>query len=583
MNPFYVKSPEGMNAKDVCDLFVESSSDYPMLLEPAHIFLIGPRGTGKSMMFRYMMPDCQAHMANKGYEDLDFFAIYVPLKRQNFNISELARLDNYHASYLINEHLLTTYVGRIFFEKVGLFLDETSKDPEILRQPLINSLTLLGNNAYSDTDSARDLLVVLKKEWSDLYNEAVKYLNTIAFSGPSPYEGDLVNYIESLLPSIAEIHATNIFGTGNVFLLMDDAHNLSLVQTQVLNGWVASRTTSDISIKISTQPNYKTYYTSVGDRVETPHDYTEIRTAEIYTTKIKGRYYKRLESIVRRRLEQQGYKNCNINDYFPEDVEQEKKIKLIADELRQKHRDGQGRGTRASDDALRYARPNYIKDLAGVSKNSSKYSYAGFDQLVHVSSGITRHFLDCASKMYDRAIDDKDSELESIPSSIQNDILREEASELRFNHLSREEDDQDERSPSSSEITDVCHLIDGLGGVFRYILTSERSERRVYSIALSGEPSEKLRVTLKGAVNCGFLHESTIGKKGGKFGGRTKLYVLTRRLAPLWTLDPTGFAGYLFIMPSKLEEAITDPDAFLRKYANEKIDENVVIEQLNLF
>ncbi len=121
-NPFYVRSPEGMSAKDVRSLFVEAFSDYPSVLEEAHIFIVGPRGTGKSMMFRYMMPDCQFALISEN--SLSFFATYVPLKRQNFNIAELARLENAHANVLINEHLLTAFVACRFFDQVSGGIDD---------------------------------------------------------------------------------------------------------------------------------------------------------------------------------------------------------------------------------------------------------------------------------------------------------------------------------------------------------------------------------------------------------------------------------------------------------------------------
>ncbi len=50
-------------------------------------------------------------------------------------------------------------------------------------------------------------------------------------------------------------------------------------------------------------------------------------------------------------------------------------------------------------------------------------------------------------------------------------------------------------------------------------------------------------------MNYGFLQEATIGNKEGN--GRTKRYILSRRLAPFFSLVPTSFAGYLFILTQK--------------------------------
>ncbi len=41
--------------------------------------------------------------------------------------------------------------------------------------------------------------------------------------------------------------------------------------------------------------------------------------------------------------------------------------------------------------------------------------------------------------------------------------------------------------------------------------------------------------------------------------GRTKLYVLTRRLAPFFKLDPMGFTGYQFVTNEFLRAALAKP------------------------
>lgn len=70
-----------------------------------------------------------------------------------------------------------------------------------------------------------------------------------------------------------------------------------------------------------------------------------------------------------------------------------------------------------------------------------------------------------------------------------------------------------------------------------------------------------------------------IGNKDGT--GRTPLYVLTRRLAPFFELDPSSFAGYLWITSQKLRDAITDPVRGVRWARDEcsRLD----IDQLSLF
>ena len=53
-NPFQITTPEDLDAQKTVSLFVDVFTDFPKIIDPGHVFLIGPRGVGKSMMFRYL-------------------------------------------------------------------------------------------------------------------------------------------------------------------------------------------------------------------------------------------------------------------------------------------------------------------------------------------------------------------------------------------------------------------------------------------------------------------------------------------------------------------------------------------------
>lgn len=118
---------------------------------------------------------------------------------------------------------------------------------------------------------------------------------------------------------------------------MDDAGYLNKAQTMILNSWVSYRTTKDICLKISTQLDYKTYLTSNGKKIDAPHDYSEINIATIYTSP-NGRYFEKIQKIVEKRIKYYlDIEYVDVEDFFPEDKEQERRICEIADELRSKN------------------------------------------------------------------------------------------------------------------------------------------------------------------------------------------------------------------------------------------------------
>ena len=109
-NPFRITTPEDLTASEAVSLFVDVFSDFTQITDPGHVFIKGPRGVGKSMMFRYLQPDCQCLKTRSCIENLPFIAIYVPLKNTNFTLTELKRLENKHASAILNEHLMVTHI-----------------------------------------------------------------------------------------------------------------------------------------------------------------------------------------------------------------------------------------------------------------------------------------------------------------------------------------------------------------------------------------------------------------------------------------------------------------------------------------
>jgi hypothetical protein len=396
----------------------------------------------------------------------------------------------------------------------------------------------------------------------------------------TPFQGRVVGYREFLFPLCSGLSSLASLPTDKpVYILLDDADNLNAVQTQVLNTWVSYRTGAKISFKISTQLGYKHYRTSSGQRIEAPHDFKEVNITTFHTGgAAKGKYPSWVEDIVTKRLKENGI-NVSAKEFFPEAKEQEEAIAKIKDALKAKW-EAEGRGFRPGDDATRYARPDYIKGLGGSSKQTRTYLYAGFDQLVHISSGIIRYFLDDAASMYaeefkvmqSKAQSSEVVALESIRPSIQDQVLRDSADALMIDNLDKLSDETEFIQGSSSEKEEFRHLrnlIQTLGGVFQQILLSERSERRVFSIALSDTPSAEVMKILKLGVKHGFLYEGTIGSKDGR--SRTRRFVLTRRLAPMFKLDPTGFAGYLFVTNEFLQSALLNPARTVREFESSRL------------
>ena len=215
-------------------------------------------------------------------------------------------------------------------------------------------------------------------------------------------------------------------------------------------------------------------------------------------------------------------------------------------------------------------------------RSGSTLNYAGFDNLVDISSGIIRHFLEPASIMFSEHLSKNNpSEILFIPDSIQDDIIQNYSRKFLEDEFESVKEVHGGKADNEnlSKADKLFNLISGLGQMFHRIFVSERTERVVFSVALTDNPDKELMEIIDLAEHYGYLHKSSIGNKQGT--GRCKLYILSRTLSPYFKLDPTGFKGYKFMSSETLKVSLYNPTKF-EKIANKTIENESDDKQLNL-
>jgi hypothetical protein len=591
-NPFWVWTPEDISADQAILLFVDIFTDFPLVESPSHSFIHGPRGSGKSMMFRMMRADCARRRQKCTLRNLSYLGIYIPIKRTEISQTELVYLDKHPARYVFNEHLLCLYfANRLFMElsserfeygnaKIDAISFKAWAEKHFFRafaKPCPGNIISKSKGLSSDTTIKQFFAAfcsTIQDSWETV--EALIRALPLNSDGLSKYAGPLLSYHGFLLPLFDGLRTFSFLPRQPVYLLVDDADNLNRSQTEILNSWIATRTTSTVCIKASTQLRYKTRLTFGGQRIEAPHDYHDVDVSVLYTTQ-RDHYLNRLSLIVGKRLQIVAGLPPDPKLFFPEDVSQEAEIRLIAGKLLKEAEEGRGRGNRPRDDANRYARPEFIRLLGGERKSTHSYSYSGFEQLAHISSGVIRWFLEPAAQMYSaqKSIT-KDGEIKCVVPRIQDEKIRDFSEKFffeEFAELKKEAKETKAREGDNPQTTEretdydrlEC-LINAMGKTFFNILTDkERSERRVFSIALSDRPDDEVQRVLELGVQEGYFYRTSIGTKTGH--GRTSRYVLSRRLAPYFSLDPTSFSGYLFVTGDNLRKAMLSRNALLREKA----------------
>jgi hypothetical protein len=570
-NPFIYSTPDQIkNPKEALDLFVDVLRDFYLIESPGNTFINGPRGSGKSMMFRIMKPDCQKVSLGKNLAELNYFSIYIPIKNTSLNVEELKYLSGKHGENILNEHFLTTYFSIAIFERLkeenySIYGSSTNECLSFYNNVFLKCINRAGNKKLlpienKEVKTPNEVFTKIISVLEEVQDEFSNYLERLTLGDENlKYTGSLCLFRNFLFPLIQDIVKFSFLPKDKpLYLMIDDADLLSVPQTKILNSWVSYRFTAFVCYKISTQLNYKTYYTSSGDnKIDSPHDFHEINLSEIYTSNIANNYKDNLKSIVEKRLKLFSDINISAEEFLPADEKQIKEIDKIHDKLESEN---------SYDFAYRNARPDYMLSL----KNEYSYNYGGFEQLVHLSSGIIRNFIDLSFKMFDktvRANSNNDIKITSIPYSIQNDEIREYGNWI-LQQLDKSINDEHLSPIQSNKFKLLRNLIDSMGKAFRLYLESNSTERRKIVFYFDGDVSKEIKDVLKLGVSEGLFHESTHGSKTGL--GRSKKYVMNRMLAPIYKLDPFSFSGYLYITPEKLELAINNEKAFLQ-YIKERI------------
>lgn len=569
INPFIYSTPDQIkNPEDALNLFVDVFKDFYLIESIGNTFVHGPRGSGKSMMFRIMKPDCQKLRLNKSLHELNYYSVYVPVKDTSLNIAELEFLNGKHGEHVLNEHLMVTYFS---ISVLKCLADEDYSDYvgelESCRLFYKNFAALLKNagwgqdiEALSEQDSINGIFRKSVEALEVLLTDFSLYIQRLPLGPESySYSGALCLYRSFFLPLIKEVSRFKFLPDQAIYVMVDDADLLSLVQTRILNSWVSYRSTSIVCFKITTQLTYKTYYTTNStNKIDSPHDYHEINLSDIYTSNPKERYKDNVKQIVEKRLRLIAQiDNVSAEEFFPLDESQEKDRLALFKKIE---------AEKGYDYAYRNARVDYMLSLS----NEYTYSYAGFEQLVHLSSGIIRNFIDLAFKMCDRAVraEGTDGEqVREIPVKIQNEEIGTYSNWMLL-QLDKSIDDKRLLPIHISNYKLLKALITSLGKAFRLFLESDTSERRKFSFYFDGEAPDEIREVLKLGVSEGFLHYSTHGSKTGL--GRSHKYVFNRMLSPVFKLDAFSFSGYLYLAQDKLELAIKNERKFLA-YIRERI------------
>jgi hypothetical protein len=590
-NPFEHYYPENLTPKDVFDLFVKEYTEHNALTANKHTIVEGSRGSGKSMLFKFLEPACQAILYN-GWKNFlhgekPFIAIYINCNTGDWKRSEFqSLLDSeepknklFLKKVIIHDFIIkiTEWTLKTFNEQLNEFFVENVKLINEIIQSLDKKYLYIDENLFPRTLSGlKKVLLNEKKLINESFLECVQKLGT---------ENCILNYFGNLSEiSIDEDAFLRVFFNNlrklinasevPFFLLFDEAGESILLnlQQQAINSLISLRSHFLFSVKVSVRPESYIDIDLSGKCIEYIHDYDKTNLDSLYTNNSQA-YYKRIVEIGNKRLKLAGFKTNDIRDFLPESQAEINKMKKAIELTKKEYRSLKGNNKTESESeyVYKYARARFFQLLL----KKSSYGYTGFNNLVNFSAGTTRAFLDPCSDMIDRFIakypEVNIEDIKFIPSEIQKDVIKDFSNDFIERELISKISRRDKASNDRKILEAIYNLIESLGEAFKIRLNNKKSRYpRIISFSIRENvlSNEFLEIVLKKSLQEYFFQKRWYR---GKSGYETfQCYILNRRLCPRYNLDLSGFQGRIELSQTDLSLAMGDTKTFIRLFKSKE-------------
>lgn len=535
INPFEYEAANNLTDEMIVRYFIDDFNYSRFIQSKRNIFLIGERGSGKTMALLFNRWRIQNLLAlqNGGCSPMSMIGVYVPCNTPLTHRVEYQLLADEFLGSVISEHFLV-------LSMVYHLAETLDGIPDLLEgvdaRELRNQVNFLFTENLPEGRQTFDVIMqyvqrelrhtqqAMNKSSDTFYENAMSFASTFA---------PLVNLCVRHIPRLNDSH---------FLLLLDDAHSLNQYQRRLLNSWIAYRDHSRFSFKVAIAkvgPQEK--QTASGGSILEGHDYTNIELAAPLHNPDSS-YYKLAKTIVERRLQNAGISQ-SAEDFFPvspsmlKDLEASERATREEATRKYGNRDDTRRAVR--DHVYKNKRVHYFRNRS-IKANLPPYS--GFDTLVYLSTGVIRNLLEPCYWMFDRVVSESGrsgDEVIRVAPTIQTDIIL-DRSRKKWNWLNTDMS-SDIEGCSTEDGKRAFLLLDALATHFRQRLLDHQSEPSALSFTISGRShpqSAELDRLIDILREAQLLYvRSGVAKDAGKI---EPYYVPNKILWPARGLDPLG-------------------------------------------
>ena len=532
-NPFEYDAAPNLEPALLVKWYIEDHNFSRFVQSSRNVLMNGERGSGKSMALIYNSIRYQKLRQEIKEEKFppSHIGIYVPCNTALTHKEEYRLLPEMEQA-ILSEHFLAYGIGAAIAKDFSCIeKDFSEKDYNFL----VDEFSYLTGTSPNYNQSPFSLLqrAIRERLTGDQRQLAKGEKVEMNFETSSFYT--------LILPILSALKQTELLKNTHLSLLIDDAHDLNPYQRKILNSWLGYRDHSVFSFKVAIAGSrHYDLRTAFGGTILEGHDYITIDLEQPFQNKDSG-FGKFVREVIQKRLENVGI-TLTPDDFFPESQSFQDGMKE-AERVTREEAIEKGIAVENSkalaDYVYKYSRARYFRNR---SPKANKPIYAGFDTLVHLSTGVIRHLLDPCYWMFEELQSASGGVTSSISPDIQSRIIHDRSAKL-WEFIRNKLETQVEGC-GKTEAEKLRNLFTALAEHFRYRLLNHKSEPRVLTFTISGlEPQyrEELEPIFRIAQKAQLLYLRSGPAKDG--GGREDFYTPNRMLWPEYGLDVLGQHG----------------------------------------
>lgn len=448
-NPFSIYNTEnfentGQNLLN--ETFIQPV-DFLLVVEPGNTIIEGHRGSGKSMILKYLSFEEQLKRNFNMNWDKKYIGVYFKFRGP---VVDTVTYDLFKGNEKQWQLYFMSYVSLILGEQIVLILMLAIKakkasitSEELFVQKVKYRFSFPSSNTPSEPNSLQALADIINKERNSFAQN-----HSLTWSVPGDFLEEFVSIIKEYVEEWSD---------KNIYFLLDEYDNLNTDQQKVVNTLIKTRS---FSYKIGVKLFDMVYEDSQGRLLEEKNDYIYVSTDRFDSDYRK--YIKFASEVANKRLTTYKYTN-NIHDLLLEE-------------------------------------DNVTK------KGFENGDYSGFENIAKLSSGNVRIFLELCKDMiyyanswvFEESISENKNTLEPISPNIQNTVIKIH-SNILYEGIDKISGMDTKTKRSRSE--NVRLLIDSLAEIFSRILHGSKSAEKRTVSGFQLKDKERLTETAINALN----------------------------------------------------------------------------------